>query len=258
MLGPVLGILAAVGVIFYFLFRNPRVDPDKPFPKKWRRMLQNHVAFYNDLNQAEKNRFETAVRQFLADVRVKGVKTRATQLDKLLVAASAVIPLFGFPGWRYNNLNEVLLYPGNFDRDFDTDAKKKDVLGMVGNGSMQRMMVLSRPALRRGFKNKTSKKNVGIHEFVHLVDKADGATDGLPEEIIPDEYVKPWLRLMHEEIKAIENDDSDINPYAATSEAEFLSVTTEYLFSRPHLFEKKHPKLYAIMEKMYNQDLSVH
>ena len=256
MLGPVLGIVAAVGVIYFFLFRNPRVDPDKPFPKKWKRILEDHVDFYNDLTQPEKHRFETAIRQFLADVKVTGVKTRVKTLDRLLVAASAVIPMFGFPDWRYRNINEVLLYKGRFNYDLDTEAKKRNVLGMVGNGSMQRMMVLSKEALRRGYKNKTSKKNVGIHEFVHLVDKADGAVDGVPEVIIPDEFTEPWLQLMHREIQAIENDESDINPYATTSEAEFLSVVSEYLFSRPQLFEKKHPKLYALMEKMYRQELA--
>ena len=256
MLGPVLGIIAAVGVIYYFLFRETRVDPDKPFPVKWKRILEDNVAFYNELNQVDKDRFETAIRQFFADVKITGVKTRVKLLDKLLVASSAVIPMFGFPDWRYRNINEVLLYKGRFSRDMDTEAKKRDVLGMVGNGSMQRMMILSKPDLRRGFKNKSSKKNVGIHEFVHLVDKADGAVDGVPEVIVPDEYTEPWLQLMHREIQAIENDESDINPYAATSEAEFLSVVSEYLFSRPQLFEKKHPKLYALMEKMYRQELA--
>ena len=39
---------------------------------------------------------------------------------------SAVIPLFGFPGWRYRNLNEVLLYPNTFDEDYQVKAAQRD------------------------------------------------------------------------------------------------------------------------------------
>ena len=46
------------------------------------------------------------------------MRTKVEDLDRLLIASSAVIPLFGFPTWGYNYLHEVLLYPAAFDRDF--------------------------------------------------------------------------------------------------------------------------------------------
>ena len=121
---------------------------------------------------------------------------------------------------------------------------------------MNRMMILSKPALHQGFENQNSKNNVGIHEFIHLLDKADGATDGVPAVLMQRQFVIPWLKLMHEEIKRIKTHQSDINPYGATNEAEFLSVVSEYFFNQPELFERNHPELLRLLEKVFHQDLT--
>ncbi|MDP5230717.1 MAG: zinc-dependent peptidase, partial [Cellulophaga sp.] len=100
-----------------------------------------------------------------------------------------------------------------------------------------------------------SKSNVGIHEFVHLIDKADGAVDGLPESLMHQQYVMPWLNAIHEEIEDIKQNSSDINPYGANSKIEFFSVASEYFFSQPKKFKKNHPDLYAVLAKIYAQEL---
>lgn len=246
-------VLVLIVLTWYMFFRKPKELG--VFPPDWNVLLQEKVAFYRDLNKTEQQRFERAVLQFFEDVDISGVGVEIDDTDRLLVAASAVIPLFGFPGWRYHNLNEVLLYEGTFNHDYQTEGKERDILGMVGSGAMQRMMILSRKALHAGFENESSKTNVGIHEFVHLLDKADGATDGIPEILIEKPFVIPWLREIHEEIRDIKANDSDINPYGSTNEAEFFSVASEYFFKQPRLFEKNHPELFAMMEKIFRQDL---
>ena len=117
---------------------------------------------------------------------------------------------------------------------------------------MNRKMILSKPALHQGFENEHSKSSVGIHEFVHLIDKTDGTVDGLPEVILQKQYVIPWLKMMHQEIEKIKKGHSDINPYGALNEAEFFSVVSEYFFNQPKLFEKKHPELFSMMDTMFN------
>lgn len=217
-------------------------------------ILTSKVSFYDHLPSNEKKRFEQEILNFLQTVTITGVEIEIDDTDRLLVAASAVIPLFGFPQLRYRNLSEVLLYQGTFNANYQTEGKARNILGQVGSGNMNRLMILSLPALHEGFDNEKSKNNVGIHEFVHLIDKADGGTDGIPESIMQKQYVLPWLHLVHRETEKIKQDESDINPYAATSEVEFLSVASEYFFSQPELFEEKHPALYELMTKMYRQD----
>lgn len=247
-------ILFLIWLTWWMFFRKKPV-PNQSFPFEWRTILAEKVPFYQLLSAEERKRFEQAIQQFFDDVRVSGVAISIDDTDRLLVAASAVIPLFGFPGWRYHNLNEVLLYEGTFNEDYQTQGGERDILGMVGSGAMQRMMILSRKALHEGFENPQSKSNVGIHEFVHLLDKSDGATDGIPEILIEKPFVIPWLKEIHEEIKAIKTRKSDINPYGATNEAEFFSVVSEYFFNQPHLFEKNHPELFELLERVFRQEL---
>lgn len=226
-------------------------------PEDWIRILKERVRFYQKLNLSEQQEFDKAVIRFLDRVKITGIKTVIDDTDRILVAASAVIPLFGFPEWEYRNLNEVLLYDSNFNPDFEKNKVSHDnALGMVGTGAMNRMMILSKPALHRGFDDKHSKQNVGIHEFVHLLDKADGEIDGIPEIFFTEPYIIPWINLVKSEINKIKTDKTDINPYGATSESEFLSVVSEYFFNQPQLFHKKHPELYQTLSNIFNQPLA--
>ena len=119
---------------------------------------------------------------------------------------------------------------------------------------MNRKMILSKPALHQGFAQ-AGNSNVGIHEFVHLLDMTDGEIDGLPENLMDKQYVLPWLHLMHEEMQKIREQDSDLRAYGATNEAEFLAVASEYFFQRPHHLQRGHPELYGLLERIFNQDL---
>jgi Mlc titration factor MtfA (ptsG expression regulator) len=246
-------ILALIVSWWYLFFRKKKPSKD-PISSEWKQILASKVQFYQALPAIDKDRFEQAILQFLDRVQVTGIETIIDDTDRLLVASSATIPLFGFPNWSYRNLNEVLLYEGSFNEEYHTRGSERPILGMVGSGAMNRMMILSKPALHEGFENKHGKSNVGIHEFVHLLDKADGAVDGIPEIFLQNPFVIPWVKQMHEEIKQIEDQESDINPYGASNESEFLSVVSEYFFTQPKLLEKKHPELFALLKGMYHQD----
>lgn len=227
------------------------------FPNQWRILLVRKVKFYQNLSAPDRDRFEQAIHFFLGKIKITGIGTAVEDEDRLLVAASAIIPIFGFPTWQYNNLHEVLLYEGEFNEDYQTQAAEdRNILGMVGSGAMNRLMILSKPALHKGFENNRSKSNVGIHEFVHLLDKADGDTDGIPEYLLEKPFILPWIKLIHQEIQAINDNRSEINPYGANNEAEFLSVVSEYFFQQPHLLEKNHPELFQMLERIFRQDLT--
>ncbi len=247
-------IVTATGwYIATHLNRRKPLEPEA-IPANIAELLENKVLFYQRLAAEDKRRFESRVNSFLAQISIKGIGVEVTDEDRVLVAAGAIIPVFGFQGWEYSNLNEVLLYPNSFNQNFETMGEGRSILGMVGWGYMNGTMTLSKPALHLGFSNKTDKMNVGIHEFVHLIDKLDGATDGVPDYVMDKAYAMPWLEMMHKEMERMREDESDINPYGLTNEAEFYSVASEYFFERPALFKRKHPKLYEALSRIFKQD----
>ncbi|MDB2462835.1 zinc-dependent peptidase, partial [Algibacter sp.] len=169
----------------------------------------------------------------------------------VLLAASAVIPVFYFDNWQYSNLSTVLIYPDNFNKDLEFVGNHRNIAGLVGTGRFKNQMILSRKALHLGFDNKTDKGNTAIHEFVHLIDKMDGEVDGVPRVLMSHTYAIPWLKLVHDEMEAINNNTSDIRSYGGTNQQEFFAVASEYFFQRPKLFKRKHPELYKMMSDCF-------
>jgi Mlc titration factor MtfA (ptsG expression regulator) len=248
-----IGLLSILVILFIVLFVRRKKRPSGPFPEAWRKILLDKVDFYRRLSPEERERFEREVLFFFQEIDITGVDVELTDSDRLLVAASGIIPLFGFPGWHYRNLNEVLLYKDRFNLDYQTQGTDRNINGMVGTGSMQRMMILSQRALHKGFRHADS-RNVGIHEFVHLLDKFDGETDGLPAQLLERQYTIPWLEHVRQEMEAIRERKSSIRPYGATNQAEFFSVVSEYFFERPAQLRKKHPELFELLEEIFNQE----
>ncbi len=214
-------------------------------------ILEKEVEFYKNLKPEEKDQFIRDMTWFLEHIKITGIEIEVTDFDIHLVAASGIIPIFYFPEWNHYELDEILLYKDSIDIDFQTDTPDSNILGMVGTGLMERKMILSRKALHDGFQNKTDKHNTAIHEFIHLVDKADGRIDGLPKILMDKQYALPWLQMIREKIKHIHHGQSDIDPYGATNLSEFLAVSSEYFFERPDLLKIKHPELYKYLDQMF-------
>jgi len=255
-----LAILSAL-ILLYFFLKKGKHKPatelptsEVKTPEKWKKILIEKVTFYRGLNEEKRLRFESDIKNFLQEIRITGIQVEITLEDRLLVASSAVIPLFGFPRWNYTHLDEVLLYPSSFDRDFTIGSKKEIITGMVGTGAMEGKMILSKPSLHTGFDIANDKRNVGIHEFVHLFDKEDGIIDGIPPDYEDKAYSLPWIDFIRTKTEQIVSSQSDIHGYATTNRQEFFAVASEYFFERPHLLKKKHPLLYKELSEIFNQD----
>lgn len=222
------------------------------FKENWHSLLIEHVDFYECLNEDEQRDFQSRIVDFLNDTKITGISCEVEDIDRLLIASSAIIPVFSFPNWKYYNLKEVLLHPKPFNAKFSDDLPS-NVTGMVGNGYMNEKMILSKTSLRLGFQAEKDKKNVGIHEFVHLVDGMDGAVDGLPKVLMEKQYAIPWMDLVYKKINEINKGENKINPYGSTNEQEFFAVVSEYFFEHPEQLQKKHPELFKMLQYFYNE-----
>ena len=233
-------------------------EPAKPFADEWRDILKKHVTFYENLTDEEKHIYERRVQRFLNSKIIEGVKTEVDDRLRLLVASSAIIPTFAFPEYNYPGIRTVLIYPNSFNEQMEIegdDDESRPVIGMLDNRSQNgSTIIFSESALVAAFNGRADKNNVGIHEFVHLLDKADGDVDGIPEILMERQYVAPWLSVVKKAARKIEMGKSDINPYALTNNAEFFAVAAEYFFERPDLLKSKHPELYDVLVKIFRTD----
>lgn len=255
-LGVVL-VVSIVGALWYWRIdtrrraeRNERIRLNTN-DKFW---LERYIPFYAQLSAKDKKIFDDRVGIFLADVLVTEIDKEVAEKETCLyVACSAVIAFWGLPYYNYGGIREVLVYPLNFNMDNSLNQ-----LGMVQGkvyhgGLMDRTMILSLPALVAGFQIGNDKKNVGVHEFAHLLDKSDGEIDGVPP-MIGEEDRKVWIAIVNDEIAKIKQGKSTIPENAARNHSEFFASVVEYYKECPTLLKIKHPELFAAMEFMFSEE----
>ncbi|WP_171473940.1 zinc-dependent peptidase [Frigoriglobus tundricola] len=248
--------LALAPVTYWFLRRRclrRRAAARRPFPPEWRDVLERRVRFYSALDDTQQERFRQMVSVFLDEVRVTGVRTDVDDTIRVLVAAGAIIPIFGFHDWEYHRLGEVLIYPGAFDQEYQTErAADANILGLTGLGHLRGVVILSKQSLLAGFAETAGAENVGVHEFAHLVEQEE-VDRGLPPEV-PVEVVRQWVGYVARELAHPSNRGVGISDYAYTNEHEFFAVLSEYFFGSPEVLRAKAPALYDLLRKLFHQD----
>ena len=240
-------------VLWLILILNKKPKSIIAFDEEHFEILHNHVSYFQLLDLQQQQVFVEMMKKFLTKIRITGVKTSVEKIDRVFVAASAIIPIFALDNWEYTNLNEVLLYPETFNGRFKQWGEDRTYAGMVGTGPMQNVMILSQNYLRHGFLSPGDFSNTGIHEFVHLVDKTDGDTDGVPESLVDKTFVQQWIQLMHHHIHEIKEGRSGINSYAGTNRAEFFAVVSEIFFKQPVWLQENYTELYNSLQKIFRQ-----
>jgi len=131
--------------------------------------------------------------------------------------------------------------------------KNARIKGLVGEGKMKGKMYLSKKALHNSFKTHAGGKNTGIHEFLHLIDMEDGSADGIPQSILEKSYLIPWVKLIKKEIDRVCQEDLLLSEHACNNEAEFFTEAGTYFFENPELLAEKHPELFHMLEKIFEQ-----
>lgn len=245
----VFSIVLAVSIKRGLKSKEPKAI--KSFPNSWKDYLNTKIKFYRNLNDEDKVEFENRMLHFVNTTQIEGFGNYPIdEIDKLLVGISAIIPIFRFKNWKYDFLHEVIIYPKAIPGQ--GHLKGSYINGLVGDGPMEGRMILAKTALHHAYSNNTDRKNVGIHEFAHIIDKQDGVIDGIPNVLLDETQIGPWMELIRSKSKEIKNNKAKINDYALTNDAEFFAVVTEYFFEHPEMMVKKHPELFEILNEIYS------
>jgi len=219
----------------------------KPLSVEDKEILNTKVFFYAQLSPERKVAFEKEIAFFLHQVPIYFKEIKRTRLVDLLVASSAVIITFGHP-FRYKDfITSVIIING-----IVTETSDGYTIGEVRYQNSYKTMYLSEQSLIQGFDNSNDKRNVGIHEFAHIIDVADGYMDGIPSFCMSRELAKVWTQLANKEMESIQKDKSSIREYGATNIQEFLAVCTEYFFERPKKLQAEHPEVYKLLSRTFN------
>ena len=96
----IITVLLLLVLIILIAMRIRRTKFQSQLSDNYKELLADYVKFYQQLDEEGKVAFEKRVEQFLAAVRITGVNADVEDLDKILIAAAAIIPVYSIPDWQ--------------------------------------------------------------------------------------------------------------------------------------------------------------
>jgi Mlc titration factor MtfA (ptsG expression regulator) len=222
--------------------------------------LRDWAHPYTEMKGALKGEFEDQIAHFIATQRLTGVglKSMVEREDKLLVAASACTLSAGWKGYRWTDVTEVLLYPDDFDRDFQFAGDHGSDGELAGEVHPWGTVILSLPSLEESFDDPHDGYHVGYHEFAHVLDRdtassaGDGDEGGLPSNI-EGAFAIEMGRALANARDALQLGQSPLDPYGLESPAELWAVAVEGFFETSSAMATAHPELRQLLDLYFNQ-----
>jgi len=229
-------------------------------------VLERNVVQYRGMPQARREELQRLVKRFLHEKTFVGCAgLEVTDEMRLTIAAQACLLLLNRATDVYPGLHAVLVYPGAFlvprkevDAGGVVTETRQDLLGESwGDGRV----ILSWDHVRRAgqeIQEAEGAHNVVLHEFAHQLDSESGSTNGAPALGSRERY-RRWSETLARDFAQLRRDTwwgyrDVLDPYGASSPAEFFAVATESFFEKPHALAARHPELYAEFERYFRVD----
>lgn len=237
-----------------------------PFPSEWERHIQDHIPYYQYLNDEEKRRLQYLIKIFIAEKHWLGCNDlELTDEIRVVIAAHACLLILALPDDHYRRVESIYVYPteilsperpkGFFEV---STSPARGPMPILGEAHHRGPVILVWDAVKRETRHPEHGHNVVYHEFAHKLDMLDGRADGTPVLSTPEEYQR-WIEICSQEYlelshKIEHGEPTFFDSYAATDEAEFFAVATENFFNKPEEMKYHHPKLYQVLREFYRQD----
>ncbi len=223
----------------------------RPVPEHWPAILEKRVPFYRRLSGELRDRFFEYLKIFEAEKYFTAAGgMEMTDEVRVVISACAVRLILNLDMSYYDRLTEIIVYPSEYTRPNETGV-------LLGEASPWGTVVLSWPAVLHGLADPRDGHATAMHEFAHVLDRADGVFDGTPNLRSRADY-RPWVEVMSSHYVALRKrrrmERKVLRMYGATNEAEFFAVATESYYEKPRQMKKHLPDLYEEMQEFYGGD----
>jgi MtfA peptidase len=178
------------------------------------------------------------------------------------IAAQACLPVLRLGLARYDGFVGIVVHPDavlarreQFD---ETGVVHEYDETLAGEAMARGPVMLSWQDVRAAGRHGAAAYNVVIHEFAHVLDLADGASNGAPV-LPPDLPAAEWAQVMGREFEAFQHrleagEVLSLDAYGAQGADEFFAVASESFFVAPGPLKAQHPDLYRVFTRFYRQD----
>ena len=236
----------------------------QPVPDYWRDIIACNLPFYERLPGEDQAELLGHAQVFLAEKLFEGCGgLEVTDEMRVTIATQACLHLLHRKTDYYPRLLTILVYPSGFfvegERYLEGHIWEEGRSGRLGEtGGEMGSMVLAWDAAKSGAHDPSDGQNLVLHEFAHQLDFEDFVADGMPA-LGSREEKNSWAEVMRVEFAALRAADQTgistlLDTYGATNAAEFFAVSTEAFFERPRALRRRHPRLFAELQRFFRQD----
>ena len=243
--------------------RERAIEQNSIRDRVWRRVIEDRPLF-DGLTSEELNRLKDLAAAFIAGKHVHGAAGQKIDDNvRATIAAQACLPILSLGFDYYKGWIEVIVYPDQFVplREYTDEAGvvHQTRHPLAGESWLGGPLILSWEDANHI--DDGAGINVVIHEFVHKLDMLNGSVNGYPP-LHSNMRREAWAAAFsaaYEDFRRRTDggEDTDIDPYAAESPAEFFAVLSEVFFAAPGLLQREYPGVYAQLALFYRQDPAV-
>lgn len=214
-------------------------------------------------SEADRQGLRELATLFLADKEFAGMQ--GLEVDDgmaVAIAAQACLPILRLGLAQYDAFKGIVVHPDIvvarrevMDEDGIVHHYDEELAGEAMEGGP--VMLTWRDVADAGDSAEWG-YNVVVHEFAHVLDMRDGASDGVP--LLPDRAARErWLAVLVPEwdefsVRVAVGEDTLIDPYGAEAIDEFFAVASELFFVDAATMRGEHPALYELLAGYYRQD----
>ena len=229
--------------------------------KAWEWLLRDHPILDSLSNEA-KEKLRGMATIFLHEKIFEGADgLLPTEVMREVISVQACLPILNLGMEWYENWKTIVIVPDVFTGEH----AEVDSAGVAheweedksGESWDQGPVVLSwKDVEESGWGDGY---NVVIHEAAHRLDLLDGEMNGRPA-LHDGMSAGEWLAVFSAAFADLSRRASAkrrrmrLDPYAATDDAEFFAVSSEYFFEQPELLETEYPDVYRLLRAFYRQD----
>ena len=224
--------------------------------------VTKELPLLQSMSSLEKVHLRELSTLFLHQKRIIGVEMQVTEAMRIIVAAQACLPVLALGIELLADWSDVIIYPGAFrvSRD-ETDENgfvhHNDRI-LSGEAWSRGPIIISWDDVERDLHALHQGHNVIVHEIAHKLDMLNGRANGMPPLHVAMQTTQ-WAAVLSAAYEQLNQHLEHhlrvcVNPYAASSPAEFFAVFSEYFFCAPDILHTHFAHVYEQLRLYYRQD----
>jgi MtfA peptidase len=218
------------------------------FPLKYKKILIAYFAFYNNLDESEKRKFENKLLIFLAGKTFIPRKIpEVTDEMRVLISACAVQLTFALPDITLKHFERILIYPDDYYSTINKTYHKGEV------NPAHKLIVISWKAFLEGYITPNDSRNLGIHEMAHALHLENIIRNG-EHDFFNKKVLDAFDAMALDACNSHSHPAREVFRNSAFNDShEFFAVAVEHFFENPDELLQKLPELYTMLAALLKQ-----